>query len=51
METNEVIRKHEESFIKVRRLLQFLLYLIAGLMIFLQHENIVRFFKWIADNI
>lgn len=50
METTEVIKKHEKSFFKIRRLLQLLVVLTIAAIVFIQHENILRFFKWLSSS-
>ena len=50
METTEVIKKHEKKFNRVRLFVKLLLILLSGIIIYLQYENILRFFKWISPN-
>ena len=50
METNEVIKKHEKRFNKVRLLVKFLLIVLFASIIGLQWNNIVHFLKWLFNN-
>ncbi|MBK7885245.1 MAG: hypothetical protein IPJ81_16790 [Chitinophagaceae bacterium] len=50
METNEVIKKHEKRFNKVKLLVKFLLTILLASIIALQWNNIVHFFKWIFNS-
>ncbi len=50
METSEVIKKHEKRFNKSRLFIQILLILITGMIIFLQHENIIRLINWLFNS-
>jgi len=45
METNEVIKKHEKRFNKVRLLVKFLLIILFASIIALQWNNITQFFN------
>jgi hypothetical protein len=50
MEPTEIIKKNEKIFIKIRRTMQFLLVLVLVVMAVLQHNNIIRFFKWLINT-
>lgn len=50
MEPTEVIKKNEKKFKWSRRMLQLLLVMIVAIIIYLQYENIIRFFKWISPG-
>lgn len=50
METNEVIKKHEKRFNKVRLLVKFLLIVLFASIIALQYKNIAHFFKWLFNS-
>lgn len=50
METNELIKKHEKRFNKVRLLVKFLLIALLALIVALQYKNIVHFFKWLFNS-
>jgi hypothetical protein len=47
METNEVIKKHEKRFNKVRLLVKFLLIVLFATIAALQYQNIAHFFNWL----
>lgn len=49
METIQVIKKHEKIIRKVRLFVKLLLLIIAAAIIYLQHQNLYSFFKWLFN--